>query len=128
LGAGFVFSTIFLLPGLRVVHLLRAIPRNAALVFGATILVMAFLLSFLMVWLYAAIRNRFKSGPKTAAALGASLALIMAVLQYAGWRLALDRVPGRAWFLNALVMLIALVIASLFGAWIYDRPSQETFN
>jgi hypothetical protein len=92
---------------------------------GATVLivVLGFLMMILVIWLYAAIRPRYGAGPGTAALAGVAAGLLMGVFPDIGWGLTLSLIPARVWAADAVVSLVAIVIATLLGAWVYKEET-----
>ncbi len=92
---------------------------------GVTVLmvVMGFLLGILEVWLYAAIRPRYGPGLKTAAVAGVAAGLLMGVFPDIGWGLTLRLIPARVWATDAVITFVAVVVATLLGAWVYKEQA-----
>ena len=122
--AGLPVSVFMLAPGWVFSRVFHALPADVGKVLTLSMVLLAFLLTILMTWCYAVVRGRFKPGFGAAAILGASVGLFLAVLLYLGWRVVLGTVPVRVWILDALVTFTALMIASMLGAWIYEKPPK----
>jgi hypothetical protein len=92
---------------------------------GATVLmvVLGFLMGILLIWLYAAIRPRYGAGPGTAALAGVVAGLMMGVFPDIAWGLFLRMIPARVWVADAVFSLVAIVIATVLGAWIYKEET-----
>ena len=92
---------------------------------GATVLmvVLGFLVGIVAIWLYAAIRPRYGAGPGTAVLAGVAAGLMMGVFPDAAWGLLLRLIPARVWVADAVSTLVAVVIATLLGAWVYKEQA-----
>jgi magnesium-transporting ATPase (P-type) len=92
---------------------------------GTTVLwvVLSFLLGILFVWLYAAIRPRYGPGPQTAAVAGVAAGLLCGVFPDIGWGLTLRLIPARVWATDAVITFVAVVVATLLGAWVYKEEA-----
>jgi hypothetical protein len=90
---------------------------------GTTVLmvVLIFVMGILAIWLYAAIRPRYGAGPATAALAGVAAGAFMAVLPDIGWGLTLRLIPARVWVGDAVIGLVALVVMTVLGAWVYKE-------
>jgi hypothetical protein len=97
--------------------------RNLPPVEGGAIgafVVLAFALGIVTVWLYAAIRPRFGSGPLTAVVAGVTVWLI-AYLYPSTADLIMGMYPGGL-VATALVWgLVEIVLAAVAGAWLYQE-------
>ena len=93
--------------------------------FGTTVLmvVLMFVMGFVAIWLYAAIRPRYGAGPGTAVLTGAAAALLMGVLPDIGWGLTLRLIPATVWVEDAVISVVAIVIATVLGAWVYKEQA-----
>ena len=113
----------FVRPGLSAALLALGQPMQETV--GATVLmvVLGFLMGILVIWLYAAIRPRYGAGPGTAALAGVAAGLLMGVFPDIGWGLTLRLIPARVWAADAVVSLVAMVIATLLGAWVYKEEA-----
>ncbi len=92
---------------------------------GANVLmvVVMFLSGILVIWFYAAIRPRYGAGPRTAALAGVAAGLLMGVLPDIAWGVLLRLIPARVWVADAVSSLVAMVIATLLGAWVYKEQA-----
>jgi hypothetical protein len=92
---------------------------------GTTVLmvVLSFLVGILAIWLYAAIRPRYGPGPGTAALAGLAVGLLMGVFPDVAWGMLLRLIPARVWVGDALFSLVAMIIATLLGAWVYKEET-----
>ena len=92
---------------------------------GANVLmvVVMFLSGILVIWLYAGIRPRYGAGPGTAALAGVTAGLLMGVFPDIGWGVLLRLIPARVWVADAVSSLVAMVIATLLGAWVYKEQA-----
>jgi hypothetical protein len=119
----FAGSGLFIRPALSAA--LQALGRPMQETVGATVLivVLGFLMMILVIWLYAAIRPRYGAGPGTAALAGVAAGLLMGVFPDIGWGLTLSLIPARVWAADAVVSLVAIVIATLLGAWVYKEET-----
>jgi hypothetical protein len=70
-------------------------------------------------WLYAAIAPRYGAGPKTAAITGVAWWTIK-TLQSAKWA-GLGLIPRKAALMPLATTMVAVLAASVLGAWLYDR-------
>jgi drug/metabolite transporter (DMT)-like permease len=93
--------------------------------FGTTVLmvVLTFVVGILAIWLYAAIRPRYGAGPGTAALAGVAAGIFMGVLPDIGWGLTLRLIPATVWVADAVIGLVAIVIATVLGAWVYKEET-----
>jgi hypothetical protein len=94
---------------------------------GTTVLivVLGFLVGFLAIWLYAAIRPRYGAGPGTAALAGVAAGLLFGIFPDIGWGLTLRFIAGRVWAADGVVSLVAIVIATVLGAWVYKEQAEQ---
>lgn len=83
-------------------------------------LVLTLIVGIFAIWFYAAIRPRYGPGPRTAACAGFALWLIGAAGPMAvyGWVLSF---PPRLIVMNVVTALVAIVLATLAGAWQYQE-------
>jgi hypothetical protein len=90
---------------------------------GTTVLmvVLGFLVGILAIWLYAAIRPRYGAGPGPAALVGVVTGFFMGVFPDIGWGLFLRLIPAKVWVADAIFSLVAMVIATALGAWVYKE-------
>jgi hypothetical protein len=89
------------------------------------LVVLGFVFGILAIWLYAAIRPRYGAGPGTAALAGVAAGLLLGVFPDIGWGLTLRLIPARVFAADAVVSLVAMVIATLLGAWVYKEQAEE---
>lgn len=122
--AGFVINVFFLGPGLGAAHLPWGLAPREIVVVTVLMVVLVFLVTILVTWLYAALRSRYGPGLRTAAMAGVVSGLLLGLFQYVGWVLTLRLIPARVWATNAAITFVALVIATLLGAWVYEKPSS----
>jgi hypothetical protein len=89
---------------------------------GTTVLwvVLCFLMGFLLVWLYAAVRPRCGAGPGTAVVVG-TVAGVLLLIPDIGWGSVLTMIPARVWAIDAYCDLVTAVVATLLGAWVYKE-------
>jgi len=88
--------------------------------FIGTYLVLTLLAGIFALWLYAAIRPRYGPGPKTAACAGAAVWVIGVLLPTVVWNL-LMHLPTQLIATDVGVSLVAVVAATLVGAWPYKE-------
>jgi hypothetical protein len=74
------------------------------------------------VWLYSAIAPRYGVGPRTAGIAGLAWWIIKS-LQSAKW-VGIGLIPQGVVLLPLATTLVAAVVASVVGGWIYDRVDQ----
>lgn len=79
-----------------------------------------FLYGILLVYLYAAIRPRFGSGPRTAVIAGL-LVWVGAALLHSLAEMQMGFFPARFYVIGSVVALIALPVAAVVGAWLYKE-------
>jgi hypothetical protein len=94
----------------------HSMPPNAVPYF----VLWGFLVGISSVWLYAAVRPRFGSGPGTAILAGFAMWLIGYVFPNLIW-LALALVPSRLIAITSLVGFVEIIVATLIGGWIYQE-------
>jgi hypothetical protein len=87
------------------------------------IVVLIFVMGVLAIWLYAAIRPRYGAGPGTAALAGVAAGVFMMVLPDIGWGLTLRLIPAIVWVEDAVVGLVAIIVATVLGAWVYKEQA-----
>jgi hypothetical protein len=104
---------------------LQALGHPAQETVGGLVLmvVLFFLMGIVAIWLYAAIRPRYGAGPGTAVLAGIVAGLLMGVFPDIGWGMALRLIPARVWAMDAVTSLVAIVIATLLGAWVYKEEA-----
>ena len=83
-----------------------------------------FIWGIFLVGLYAAIRPRFGSGPKTAVFAGLA-AWFLAIFMHAMYEAPIDLFPMNLWWIGTIVALIGIPIAAVAGAWLYQEPTPE---
>jgi hypothetical protein len=93
---------------------------------GTTVLllVLGIVMGILTIWLYAAIRPRYGAGPGTAVLAGVAVGLLNGVLPDIGLGLTLRLIPARVWVGDAIFSLVAMIIATLLGAWVYKEQAE----
>jgi hypothetical protein len=88
---------------------------------AVSMIVLVFVMGILYIWLYAAVRPRYGGGPGTAALLGVVLGLLVGVSPDIGWGLMLRFIPAKVWVGDALFGLVASVLMTVLGAWVYKE-------
>jgi len=128
--AGVVFNVLFFaawgpLVGRGLSATLQTLGHPVRETLGVTVLmvVVTFLVGILLIWLYAAIRPRYGAGPGTAVLAGVVGGLMGGVFPDIGWGLTLRLIPARVWAADAVFTLVAAVIATLLGAWVYKEET-----
>lgn len=86
----------------------------------AYFVIAGFVLSILMIWLYAAIRPRFGAGPKTAICAGLTV-WAFAYLYGAVGMTAMGLFPTNLLLWGTIWGFVELPIASVIGAWLYKE-------
>lgn len=102
-------------------YALRA--RNLPPVGGAAIggfLILTFMLGFVTVWCYAAIRPRFGPGPRTAA-IAALVVWFLAYLHQSATMTLMGVVPAAVTTIGLLWGFVEIVVASIAGAAVYKE-------
>lgn len=87
----------------------------------AVFIIWGFLVGIFAVWLYAAIRPRYRAGPKTALCAGSAvwgLGYLLASVP----PLVLNLFPARVMVIGLVVGLVEVLVATLLGAWLYREP------
>ena len=79
----------------------------------------AFIIGFLLVWLYAAMRPRFGPGPKTAILAGLAV-WVTAVVYHLEWLL-MGLMSTTTYAMAVIAGLVQLLAASWFGAMLYTE-------
>lgn len=79
----------------------------------------AFVIGFLLVWLYAAMRPRFGPGPKTAILAGLAV-WVTAVVYHLDWLL-MGLMSTTTYAMAVIAGLVQLLAASWFGAMLYTE-------
>lgn len=83
-----------------------------------------FIIGLLLVWTYAAIRPRFGPGVRTAGYAGL-LFFVFGMILVHGYKEMGIMSPG-LWWTYSLVWLVALLLASAVGAWLYSEDEVRT--
>jgi cation transporter-like permease len=123
--AGLVLNVFLLGPGLGATHLSLGRAPREAITIAVIMALLIFLLTILVTWLYAAMRSRFGPGLKTALMAGTASGLLLGLFQYAGWIMTSKIMPAKVVAASSSITLVALVIATLIGARVYEKPSSE---
>jgi hypothetical protein len=128
--AGVVFNVLFFaawgpLVGRSLSAALLALGHPMQETASTTVLmvVLVFLTGILAIWLYAAIRPRYGAGPGTAALAGVAAGLLGGVIPDAGWGFTLRLIPAGVWVGDAVFTLVAMIIATVLGAWVYKEQA-----
>jgi len=98
-------------------------PMQVTLATTVLMVVLGIVMGILAIWFYAAIRPRYGPGPGTAALAGVAAGVFMAVLPDIGWGLTLRLIPATVWVMDAVIGLVAIVIATVLGAWVYKEEA-----
>ena len=99
-------------------------PMQEAVGTTVLLLVLGIVMGILTIWLYAAIRPRYGAGPGTAVLAGVAVGLLNGVLPDIGLGLTLRLIPARVWVGDAIFSLVAMIIATLLGAWVYKEQAE----
>lgn len=83
-----------------------------------------FIVGFLLVWTYAAIRPRFGPGPRTAMYVALLFFVFGMILTY-GYR-NMGIMSAGLWYAYSGIWLVNLLLASIVGAWIYSEKEPLT--
>lgn len=98
----------------------RSFPRTAI----PRSMVWGYLIGAVAVWLYAALRSRYGRGVNAALIAGLMTALVgVALPNYAFWSFGL--LGGRLMILASAIGFAEVVLATLAGAWMYERPGVD---
>ncbi len=97
--------------------------RGVPMAVGAVLVVMIFVVTILLVALYAANRSRYGAGIATAAMTGVVLGFVFCLLQYLMWVLTSRRIPVMVLATSGAVTFVAFLLATLVGAWVYEKPA-----
>jgi hypothetical protein len=89
--------------------------------FVVSFIVLTLLVGIFAVWFYAAIRPRYGAGPKTAACAGVALWVIGYLLPTIAWVALLLPLRTRVVVSASATALVAMVLATLAGAWPYKE-------
>jgi hypothetical protein len=114
---------LFVRPRLITALLALGHPMQETVSTTVLLVVLFFLMGILVIWLYAAIRPRYGAGPRTATVAGVAAALMLGVFPDIAWGLTLRLIPARVWAMDAVISLVAIVIATLLGAWAYKEQA-----
>ena len=85
------------------------------------LIIMDFIIGGLLVWTYAAMRPRFGPGVKTAVYTALVFWIFGAIMTTGYMQMGLTSTG--LWMSFAVVYLVALVLASIVGAWVYKEDS-----
>ena len=96
----------------------RSFPTDVG--FHVFFIVATLVTGIFMIWFYAAIRPRYGPGPRTAMCAALALWLVGMALPMVAWCLAL-LFPPRLTVLTLATNLVAMVVATLVGAWQYQE-------
>ena len=88
--------------------------------FFAFVLVLTLVSGIFSIWFYAAIRPRYGPGPKTAVCAGFAMWMFAHLFPGLYWGQLLG-LPIRLVALNEVTTLVAVVAATLAGAWLYQE-------
>jgi hypothetical protein len=110
-------------PSLRAALVALGHPMQETVGTTVLMLVLGIVMGILTIWLYAAIRPRYGAGPGTAALAGVAVGLFMGVIPDIAWGLTLMLIPARVWVGDAVFSLVAMIIATLLGAWVYKEEA-----
>lgn len=83
-----------------------------------------FVIGFLLVWTYAAIRPRFGPGVRTALYVALPFFVFGMILTH-GFK-DMGIMSDGLWWSYSLLWLVNLVLASIVGAWVYSEKEQAT--
>jgi hypothetical protein len=113
------------LVGRRLSAALLALGHSMQEDLGVTVImvVLGLLVGILAIWLYAAIRPRYGAGPGTAALAGVAVGLFVGALPDIWLALTLRLIPARVYVGDAVFCLVAMIIATLLGAWVYKEET-----
>ena len=95
-----------------------AYPRSG----GALFFIIDLMMGIWAVWLYATIVPRYGAKPSTAAIVGVAW-WILKSLQSAKW-VGLGLLPRGVILIPLATTLVAVLVASVLGAWLYDRVDK----
>lgn len=82
-------------------------------------IVSQFVIGFLMVWLYAAMRPRFGPGPKTATYAGLTIWVCGTAFYLDNWQSGMT--SGMTYIMASVVMLVFSIVTANAGAWLYKE-------
>lgn len=83
-----------------------------------------FVVGILLVWTYAAIRPRFGPGVRTAGYVALVFFVFGLIVSY-GYKVMGVMSPG-VWWTYSFIWLVALLLASALGAWLYSEDEIRT--
>jgi hypothetical protein len=122
--AGLLINVFVLGPALAAAHLSLGSAPRATVVAALLMAVLVFFVTFMVTWIYAALRPRYGPGMKTAAMAGVASALVLGFFEYIEWVLTSRMIPAKVWATNVGITSLALLIAGLVGAWVYEKHSS----
>ncbi len=99
-------------------HPLLSQPFRPAASVIAYFLELTLMMGIFAIWFYAAIRPRYAPGPRTAACAGLALWFFWGLIQNLSW---VGSIPPRLFFMEMVAKLVAIVLATLAGAWAYQE-------
>ncbi len=107
---------------------LEAVGRPLQETRGVAVLmiVVGFLIGFLIVWLYAAIRPRYGAGPKTAIIASIAAWAFLGIIPDLALGSMLRVIPAKVWAIDVVETLVLMVIATLVGAWVYREETPKS--
>ena len=76
-----------------------------------------------LVWLYAAIRPRFGSGPRTAIRAGLIAWFFFGVIDALGWA-PIGFIPVRLYVIGNMAWVVQTILAALVGGWLYKEEED----
>jgi hypothetical protein len=117
-----VFASWFLFLGKAWMAALQEIGRPTQETTGGYVfwIVLYFVMGITAVWLYAAIRPRFSPGAKTALIAGFAYWVLGDLLPTVAWGF-MTKLSTALLAEDALTVLVATVLATLAGAWVYKE-------
>lgn len=104
---------------------MQALGKPAVLAPSAIVMfnIWGFLMGIGAVWLYAAIRPRYGSGPNTAIRAGVAAWVLAVFLGNLGYY-PLGLFPARLLVIATVVELVELIVATMVGAWLYKEAEE----
>jgi hypothetical protein len=96
-------------------------PLQESLGTSVLLVVVGFLIGFVIIWLYAAIRPRYGAGAKTAVVAGVAAWIFLGVIPDVALGSMLRLIPTRLWAIDIVETLVVTVVAALLGAWVYKE-------
>jgi len=121
--AGFVINAFVLIPSLAVMHLSPDWTGPSMLAAAGFLAILVFLITSLITGFYATLRPRYGAGIRTAALTGVVSGLLFCLFQFLAWVLASRPIPVMVVATSGAVTFAALLIATLLGAWVYEKPA-----